>query len=380
MTSIPQLAVVLGAGFSQGFGLPGTTELTTAIDHAYDRAKDVGPADHPDIVRYERLIHELREEYVDAYSFEVLVEALQSIRQFGDGGWPLPRPRSPLRPLAQLKTWLDPEPIALLDRFLEQSFLVLREQLLARQKVALAGNLAPEVAFFQKLRERFRLECINLNFDNILDCIAEFFFDGFILRDDDLGAAHFDPLAFDRHDGHRTGHVHGSLRFGFVDNEEGLWQFDDAGANARRWVPTEDGASYSAIVTGLLKTEKVIRPPYNHLYRWASNVLANANRLLLIGYGVGDLHLNVWLAHATVRPGVRICVISNDEDLDRRPDLFKAMLSMAAGCRYLAEARPFAEILNFDSDGFARRNDLAVLQRGVPRQPGALNKLIDFLA
>jgi hypothetical protein len=56
------------------------------------------------------------------------------------------------------------------------------------------------------------------------------------------------------------------------------------------------------------------------------------------------------------------------------------MLSMAAGYRYLAEARPFAEILNFDDDGFARREHLAVLQCGVPRQPRALNKLFDFLA
>jgi hypothetical protein len=102
MAGLPPLAVLLGAGFSQGLGLPGTNALTEAIDHAYDAAKLADPA-HPDVIRYERLIQELRQEYEEDYSFEILVEALQSVRQFGESCNPARRPRSPLRPLLRVQ-------------------------------------------------------------------------------------------------------------------------------------------------------------------------------------------------------------------------------------------------------------------------------------
>ena len=87
----PEIAVLLGAGTSESLGMPGTAELTQMLDRHYAERRGQFPSDRHAAI-FEKLSADLRTEFGDAYNFEVLLDAVESSRQFLDG-LPYVRPR-----------------------------------------------------------------------------------------------------------------------------------------------------------------------------------------------------------------------------------------------------------------------------------------------
>ncbi len=375
----PRIALLLGAGFSQAYGFSGTRDLTDAIDEHFAHRLANFPQD-PHAPIYRRLVDNLRAILPDgAYNFEVLLEVLQWSEQFREPDYPRPPVISPLRPLISFQDWLGDQPTVVLHHILENAIMVIRNRLIEEIKDLDIVRTDAAGALLRQLSRRYGIDCIDLNYDDLVDRAAPFFEDGFV-SDPGAGFASFSIEHLERAR-HRLVHVHGHVRFGFVEHQNGMKLLENLDGNASRWVYTDDGGIHSTIVSGLAKSEKLIRPPYSEFNRWAYNVLAETRRTVMVGYSVGDIHLNVWLMHAALRfaDRLRFCFVTQSVNLDKENDSLKAVLCMAAGYRSLRDVDSLEKLLNFDDGGFARHGGLAVFREGLPLRGHDYKKMIKFL-
>jgi hypothetical protein len=380
----PKLVVLLGAGFSQSLGMPGTDDLTDAIA-AFYRERLVQCADDRVALKFERLVSELKTEYRDAYNFEILLEAFESSRQFLGARPTRNASRSPLRPIVDLQAWLGPDALDVLEGMMDTAYVLMRNLLAERQMQIRPDKLEWARAFLWDLAARFDLASINLNYDDVAEQAAPYFFDGFVKSMPDSDGKAFDGRAFENAlSSHKLVHLHGSIFFGFNErNGATMQRFPDieSARSKRGWYETEDGGVYSRMISGLKKSEKLLLPPYCEFYRWSTNMLMETPRVLAIGYGVGDRHLNVWLATAALYHGAnyRLCFVTKSEDLDAENRRLHGILAIAAGYRYPAEVSSLEALLRFDAEGYAEHRGLAVIRNGFPRSPETVRKIIRFL-
>jgi hypothetical protein len=156
-----------------------------------------------------------------------------------------------------------------------------------------------------------------LNYDNCIELSLGVgsWEDGFTLLDP--GIFRFDPERIVNSTITRILHLHGSVfygyprfsnpnRFIFEDHHEDLYRFDTH-VNARRnwfsrsrnWAQSGERASAGPIITGQRKTDKLLAYPYSTYQAVLHDVLLNNPRLLIVGYGFGDLHFNGLLSRLT---------------------------------------------------------------------------------
>jgi hypothetical protein len=188
---------------------------------------------------------------------------------------------------------------------------------------------------FTALARRFRLVVINLNYDDVIDTMPLPWFDGFVRPVESWSACKlFDVhrwLSEERRAReHFLIHLHGSIRFGYAPNESTLQlsQFSEpahydsylqaAGTLEHRWSSSTlaDGGVHDAfpIISGAQKAAKMIfnARPYGYYYRAAMTALIDSPRMLAIGYGGRDVHLNAWIEeHVRVHGDARKAVIIN---------------------------------------------------------------------
>ena len=334
----PNLVIVVGAGASIACGIPGTEALTdTAIDSLRKHAESVASLGggkkedaHLGSEAVDKLIKALKGEYVGGLNFEVLLHALRWLADyiaareghigFGRGMTPIGYPHA--------STFLT-TPVDVLEFFkngtLTQAGFAMIKGLHTRLASAMsspegdvAGATAARVAtngFFKKLSESFRLIVIDLNYDALVDDAPVAWSDGFT-EASEYGYEIFDPKRFwdaARSDSSLLLHIHGSIRFGYQHYEDKLllssaWEpvkYKDGGEASKtlRWRGSRKtiiGGEERGIFVLLSALEKASNltynvRPYGHYFTAAIDGLLNSTRVLVLGYGGHDMHLNAWI-------------------------------------------------------------------------------------
>jgi hypothetical protein len=165
----------------------------------------------------------------------------------------------------------------------------------------------------QTLAGEARVVVLSLNYDALLDDALPWF-DGFASVPGS-NFAEFEPLLWleQRRNNHLLMHLHGSVRFGFRPFMalSGATPFSepvrytssevavDSVLRSSTGSPIADGLPLPAtpIIAGGHKSPKLLHNvrPYAYYNATALHEIANADALLIIGYGFRDEHVNAWI-------------------------------------------------------------------------------------
>jgi SIR2-like domain len=202
----------------------------------------------------------------------------------------------------------------------------------------------------------------------------------------------FDARSFDkRRDANETvlAHLHGSVRFGYLRGQFGVGKYSDSQAAVESLevsVSDQHSAgqivSASPIISGLSKVAKLaLNPePFGYYYRAFIDAVLGSKRLLVIGYGARDDHINTWLEqfqkkHADKRRVVWICKLPGTSVGERTME--KDMIQALAG------PGNFREYQHYDcqnnSEKFKLCGAVGLVPSGFPVEPGTEAKILDFL-
>jgi hypothetical protein len=254
--------------------------------------------------------------------------------------------------------------------------------------------------FIRRLEKEFQLSVFTLNYDDVVDGALGSWFDGFVRPADQsaqgsawtangFDARHFnnwreasEPLLV---------HLHGSVRFGYLRHEFGTGKYSDSQAalESVEWTRAGDHhvagqiVSASPIISGLSKAAKLVYnpEPFGYYYRALIDSVLACERLLVVGYGGRDDHINVWLSqfektHAESRRIVWICRL--DAHRVREPSEEKGMIGLLAG------AGAFREFVHYDdpeNEGkFQTCGRLGLVPSGFPVSAETEAEIITFLS
>lgn len=144
------------------------------------------------------------------------------------------------------------------------------------------------------------------NYEDGFDCTPETFATPKCYR--------FNPLYMKKDTKHILAHIHGCINFGYPsidsahmnddkyiyeDSFGDLYKFDSYSDAKKTWFNRSEHTDQSQenivqgpIITGLRKSEKINTYPYISYLNNFYNTLINNDKLLIIGYGFGDLYIN----------------------------------------------------------------------------------------
>lgn len=323
------VTVIVGAGASIPLGVPGTVEATDRV---------LALDDDPDLLdlhrrgQYEPPFRRLRSLLSSVYespNFEHLLHALETVDGLQNGRFVIERCitaglTNDLKTLFGERHSASLATAFLIDE-LHKAFADASDQARRHNRWPLFCD------FWHLLSAPYRLDVVTFNYDTCLDSALPGVEQGF--RPVQGESTHrFDPSAFATDSVPRLMHLHGCVRFGrrglqvdvnrfaFEDSwhdmylyatPEEAWQ-----ANRGSSTDRESQAGRTTIVghliTGLQKTDKLIAAqPYLSYYQAATRALCSSPRVLIIGYGFSDLHINAWLQRLGRLHGdrLRLCIL-----------------------------------------------------------------------
>lgn len=174
---------------------------------------------------------------------------------------------------------------------------------------------------FDILRKSFDLDVFTLNYDLLLDAAltsdGDTPFDGFT---GEIRGRRFTARAFDRAGFMTTAqrapctliHIHGCSLFGYIADPKNTVPYDEivkyravpqaitSITESLRAEHTQHGRILSAgpIISGVNKAAKITATvvPYGYYYQALADAISTNPRLLIIGYGGSDPHVNSWIA------------------------------------------------------------------------------------
>jgi SIR2-like domain len=256
----------------------------------------------------------------------------------------------------------------------------------------------PLHTFIQSLEEEFQISVFTLNYDDLVDGARSSWFDGFTGPVEGPAQGHvwtvnaFDARLFDNwRDATEPllAHPHGSVRFGYIRGQFGVGKYSDSQAafdSLEVSVSDQHSAgqivSASPIISGLSKVAKLaLNPePFGYYYRAFVDAVLGTKRLLVIGYGARDDHVNTWLEqfqkkHADNRRVVWICKLPGTSVGERTME--KDMIQS------LAAPGNFQEYQHYDcqknSEKFKLCGAVGLVPSGFPVERGTEAKILDFL-
>lgn len=315
----PRLTVLMGAGGSYDLGVPLTDQLTDVI-----RAQFANPApsfrnyfpNAQDPERCALLLSAAERHFGPRMNFEHLFEFIESGIALHDGwrgsggiaeaGWTEPK--------ADLRGLFDDED-AYAD-FLRHSSLMLeltiRDTVLSASTAGVDHVTWPTFrAFWTALRDNFDLTVSTLNYDTLVEQALDW--DGSVQGYEAAEGSNgwlFHPRLVHQRTEHRLLHLHGSVLIKGSTYGDTARDWNTAGEQwENKWFPTAEQARFASgghlgrtaygrelhggtIVTGLHKTDKVAAEPFMTYFEAMSNELRASPRLLVIGYGFNDPHVN----------------------------------------------------------------------------------------
>jgi len=326
-----RLTVLLGAGASVFSGAPSTTRLTEIV-----AARTITGA----ILRILRGDNETRQtNYEDAFHVLEQLEALKS--------------PTPDRASASLHHFL--RPLEKIDGIIMDLPTIRRERFDVMETIADAfGNLNYDSSWrtltdlLAVLLAEFNLDIFTLNYDLLADIAVEGlsrlsgkkWFNGFKTSIKGVDAP-FNPKEYaswnpDWGPKYLTlQHLHGSLAYAYapggrfvharryvLEEGEDLSEIRESWLRAKATAlqcPTEDLCGISPLISGLRKLEKLNVQPYANYYAAFAHAISKSPRLLILGYGKGDEHINYWIQEFAQihNRAARIVEITDSDARDR---------------------------------------------------------------
>jgi hypothetical protein len=335
-----KLLITVGAGASLDFGLPSVAAVDALLDACasgiYPLADDptsnlyrhcreaiqayYDRAPRPMLKRwanFEEVLYQLNllvpycsdPEHVHGSNALLVPEPLPDVLEFG-------RTRKPVDGNV-LRNLIARLMDALVDHFIEACATVAIDK---------SAEIAALRSFLQALGEEFDVGIITLNYDNVLAQAWPGLYTGF-----DLATGIFDPLSvFSRSPWGFLYHLHGSIHFamtGSLRDMHGItWAMTPAKGHAvyasgRNTQDSMEGTGYptSVIVAGYGKTQQILRQPFRTYFAQVNRLIHEADSLLFLGYGFGDLHLNSAFSEVRDRRRPTVVVDWAKDDQDPLP-------------------------------------------------------------
>ena len=313
----PRLLVILGAGSSMPWCMPGVGEIDELmkrwsrewapepkLDAEHDTYSFLWEASE----RYFRSNHYgIRPNFERILGYMTALASWLSPSPFGnpiieavDGGAP-----------ASALHWLSDPSDKYAGRKLimsQQAFLL--EKLthhmrdLSRKFDARPSAASDYTEFFGRLRDRFDLGVYNLNYDTVALSAWPDAYRGF----DCHGS--FDPSeVIQRREWGFIYHLHGSVHHCIAEHAHRIDWKDDLGSGFRDHLETAPDmaqdfrpAPLTTLIVGGFKLDQLLTDPFHTFHSSLARHAQEANALLIAGYGFGDLHVNRSLRNRFDRP------------------------------------------------------------------------------
>ncbi len=198
--------------------------------------------------------------------------------------------------------------------------------------------------FFDEISSEgnYKFDVFNLNYDTWMEQTLKDYNDGFIKIPEGNGKMQrFDINEYLKEDDrHTISHLHGQICFEYPDfkvDEVNRYVYKESHNTLYKYNNYNDAKDYrlrsahsgdstqsgenlfrTNIVTGLMKTDKLLWNPLNVYHNRFMNALLKNKRLILIGYGFSDLYINSLLyqynaKHFEDRKMVMIDYVSDDD-------------------------------------------------------------------
>ncbi|WP_386082406.1 SIR2 family protein [Vreelandella sp. F11] len=195
---------------------------------------------------------------------------------------------------------------------------------------AKAAEIAELRQFLAALKEEFDIGIITLNYDNLFTQASPDLYTGF------NADGKFDPMSvLTRTDWNFIYHLHGSVHFamtGVAHDMHGItWvaapsKSHTVHATGRNSQDSMEGTTYpmSPFVAGYGKTQQILRQPFRTYFAQVNRLVHEADSLLFLGYGFGDLHLNTAFSEVRDRHRPIVLVDWADDNQDPLPFRYDA--------------------------------------------------------
>jgi hypothetical protein len=183
-----------------------------------------------------------------------------------------------------------------------------------------SGPLRQVQAFLRQLSRHFDVDVVTANYDNVLTRLLDGFETGF-----SPATGQFEAIRLGK--SHHLLHLHGSVHFSMEglgsDLHEISWvpnlaDIEASNAFGRNLQETTEGVDYltSTFVAGYGKQIQMRRDPFLTYYARFSNLASAADRLLFLGYGFGDQHINAILSNFPREAGKKVVIVGYGNDTD----------------------------------------------------------------
>ena len=301
--------VLVGAGASLEFGAPCTARLTKIIGQKVKEDTRIqqcgGDAAYREILK---ILAGYFQGDPCAVNFEHIYHcAHELLFTFEPASSTVNKYRPLLQPFIRRRTKIGEKALQELVRYMAK---LIFEELseICRKPPANLGLLA---SFLERLRKDHITRIYTTNYDDFLLQAARDLYTGFD-PEPSPDAKPFDRQAFyQATDIDCVFHLHGSVHLAFVHSPPhadlgDLHWFDCLAAALCHSSyygsgdPKMDGSRIvrTAVITGLDKLSRLQQRPLLHYYASMARDAMKADIIYVIGYGLGDLHLNTWLAEA----------------------------------------------------------------------------------
>lgn len=177
--------------------------------------------------------------------------------------------------------------------------------------------------FFQTIEKEtgYVFDVFNLNYDTWIEQTLSSYNDGYIdISGYENVMQRFEIKEYMKQDDeHTVSHLHGQICFGnprfnrkdinnfaFQESHNTLYKYKnyesakhtrECTAIKRYYNQAGEAIFNENIITGMRKTDKILESPFNAYYNNLMNCLLDNNKLIIIGYGFSDLHINNFFYH-----------------------------------------------------------------------------------
>jgi hypothetical protein len=259
--------------------------------------------------------------------------------------------------------------------------------------------------FWRSLARSYGLDIATTNYDDLLEQAIPTLNQGFVPITDEE-TSRFTPNEL-RQAWDRLVHLHGSIHFGYRDFRvnsnrfafrdswnDVYWHKNPAHAQ-RSWGGRSNPHAQSGeelvigpLLTGLQKPDKVLAAePYATYYRTLGNWLETNSRLLVVGYGFGDAHINSLLSritswHGDSRKVVLITHLPENEWVHLRHDVDHRVEEKMAISGWSEDDEIWRDQMFHYSDTWTSKNGLCRVYLGglLPTSGQYLQDILSFLS
>ncbi len=336
--------VLLGAGSSAALGIPGVTDLSAVVNGLEEPRAAISGQSYwhggalvavpPVLVPAMELISAaLRAEFPDA-TFELALHAVEALQSYA-AAQSFDIRLAAVRPILSAFTEPSQKWAALINFPMLRALRVALITTIARTIASATASAKTDPshmpawntyqAFFKSLRSRYVLNCFTLNYDTAIESTG-LWHEGYKPtkggESSDFSRARFDQSLRTRM--HTLAHLHGSVLFGYRRKSPSLVKFSTSEEAVESYAlrdsikPDVSGELYETgpIISGLRKFDKLNATPYGFYYNAFINAILSCPRLIILGYGFNDPHINYWIAqHRIVHAEKRRVAIVTLEDL-----------------------------------------------------------------